>query len=645
MVKTLREILLADKAGFCFGVKRAVDTALNKKEEYKKKIYTLGPLIHNNDVVNLLKSKDIYHVDIEDIDTLQENDVIIIRSHGIGKSVLERLKEKKLNIINATCPYVTNIQNIVNKYYQLGYSILIVGDKNHPEVIGINGWCNNSAIISKGDTNLENLPKKICVVSQTTEKQSNWKKVLNMVIAQCKEIVAFNTICNATEVRQLSAENISKNVDGMVVIGGYNSSNTTKLFEICKNNCENTIHVENANEIPCDFLENKNIKKIGVTAGASTPDWIIKEAMLKMKNEKNISENEMLEYEKYMNDNVELSVGKIIKGEVFKVSEKEAYLTIPGAKNEAYLPISEVTKDENAKLNEIIHVGDNIEGKIIRVKNDDGYIVISRIEIEREEIQKEIKKAFEDGDIIKVKIVEEVKGGVISTYKGIRIFIPASHISLSRVENLSELIGKEVEIKIIEFQKQRAGMKIVGSRREILQEAKTKTEAETWDKLEKDTVVEGIVRRISSFGAFVEIDGVDGLLHISEMSWNRVVSPKEVVKVGDKIKVYVLDLDKENKKLSLSLKKLTENPWVNVIEKYPVGNVVLGKVVRFADFGAFVELEPGVDGLVHISQISKNKIKAPSDVLKIGESVKAEIMEVNEENKRIALSIKAVEEL
>lgn len=637
----MRQILLAKEAGFCFGVKRAVDTALNKKKEYKNKIYTLGPLIHNNDVVNLLEENNIYHIDINGIDNLKEGDVIIIRSHGISKSILEKLHSKKLNVVDATCPYVTKIQMKVKEYYDLGYGILIVGDKDHPEVVGINGWCNNTAIISKGDELLQNLPKKIFVVSQTTEKQCNFDKVLDMVSDKCSEVVALNTICNATEVRQKAANDLSKEVDTMVVIGGYNSSNTTKLYEICKKNCKNTIHVENAGEIPMEFINKAN--KIGITAGASTPDWIIKEAVLKMKNE--VMENEMLQYEAYMNNNMELRVGKVIKGEVFKVSEKEAYLTITGAKNEGLLPIAEVTKDENAKLNEIINVGEMIEAKIISVKNSDGYIVVSRIEIEREGIQKELKSIFENKEEIEVKITNEVKGGVIATYKGIRVFIPASHISLEKVNNLSEYMNKTIKVKIIEFEKQRNGMKIVGSRREILQGEKDKKEEQTWNNLEKDTVVEGIVRRISSFGAFVEVQGVDGLLHISEMSWNKVVSPKEVVKIGETIKVYVLDVDKENKKLALSLKKLQENPWSNVNEKYPVGNVVLGKVVRFADFGAFVELEPGVDGLVHISQISDKKVDRPSSVLKVGQEIKAVILETNEETKRISLSIKAVDEM
>ena len=279
----MRKITLADSAGFCFGVKRAVDTALNMKEKYNNEIYTLGPLIHNTDVVGFLKENSIFPIELDNISRLKENDTIIIRSHGVSEKTLNILKKTDLNVIDATCPYVANIHKKVKKYYDLGYHIIIVGDKNHPEVIGINGWCNDSAVILKSGTELGNISNKVCVVSQTTERQATWEDVLTKVIKSCKEIVAFNTICSATEVRQKSAEELSIKVDAMVVIGGFNSSNTTKLYEICKKNCENTIHVENLLGIPDGFIEDKNVKSIGVTAGASTPDWIIKEAILKMK--------------------------------------------------------------------------------------------------------------------------------------------------------------------------------------------------------------------------------------------------------------------------------------------------------------------------------------------------------------------------
>lgn len=278
------EVILSKNAGFCYGVKRAVDMAISVQEKYKKEIYTLGPLIHNNDVVSYLKTLNISAIEIEDIKNLKKDDIVIIRSHGIPLEIFNKLKEKEVIIIDATCTYVSNIQQKVKKYYDSGYSILIVGDKNHPEVIGINGWCNNSAIITNDSNDIDYLPRKICVVSQTTEKQSRWENVLEKVVKFSKEIVAFNTICSATEVRQKAAYDLSKNVEYMIVIGGKNSSNTTKLFEICKKNCKNTIHIENCKELPSELLNNKDIKKIGITAGASTPDWIINEALNKLSN-------------------------------------------------------------------------------------------------------------------------------------------------------------------------------------------------------------------------------------------------------------------------------------------------------------------------------------------------------------------------
>ncbi|MDU1442177.1 bifunctional 4-hydroxy-3-methylbut-2-enyl diphosphate reductase/30S ribosomal protein S1 [Clostridium cochlearium] len=633
-------IILAKKSGFCYGVKRAVDTCLKLKDKYTdKKIYTLGPLIHNNDVVNFLKKQNIYPIDYENINTLKEGDIIILRSHGVTLETIEKLKEKKLNIIDATCPYVSNIQKKVQKYYEKGYSILIVGDKNHPEVIGINGWCNNSAIICKNAEEIENLPAKICVVSQTTEKKEHWVSVLSKVVNECREIIAFNTICNATEVRQLSAKELSKEVDFMVVIGSKSSSNTTKLYEICKTNCVNTIHVENAGELP-DYISNKYYK-IGVTAGASTPDWIIKEAIFKMSNK---DLNEQLEY---MNNNdIQISIGQEVEGEVVSiVSNSEAYVNI-GYKSDAILPLSEITKESDEDINNFIKKGDIIKGKIIKLGSENKPPVISVIELNREKAYIELKEAFENKEKVVVKVKEDVNGGLISIYKNIiRVFIPASHVELRHVNDLSVYKGQELTVNIIEFEEGRNNTRIVGSRRDLLKEGQLKIEEETWASLEKDTVKEGEVRRLTNFGAFVNIDGVDGLLHVSEISWGRVEKPSDMLKVGDKIKVYIKDIDKENRKLALSIKDLTEDPWKNVDVKYPVGNIVLGTVVRFASFGAFVELEPGVDGLIHISQISHKRIDKVEDELSIGQQVKAKIVEVDGEKKKIGLSIKEVNDI
>lgn len=633
-------ITLAKKSGFCYGVKRAVDICLNIKKDYPNQtIYTLGPLIHNNDVVNFLKSKNIFPIEYENIDTLKEETIIVLRSHGVTLETINKLKEKKLTIIDATCPYVSNIQKKVQKYYKEGYSILIVGDKNHPEVIGINGWCNNSAIIYKRSEEIESLPDKICVVSQTTEKREHWVSVLGKVVNECRQIVAFNTICNATKVRQLSAKNLSKEVDFMIVIGSKSSSNTTKLYEICKKSCSNSIHIENAGELP-DYISNK-YSKIGVTAGASTPDWIIEEAILKMNNK---DLNEQLEYME--NNNLQISIGQEVKGEILTiVNSTEAYVNI-GYKSDAILPLSEITKDNDEYINNFVKIGDIIKGKIIKLGSENRPPVISIIELNRENAHIELREAFKNKEQVIVKVKEAVNGGLISIYKNIvRVFIPASHVELRHVDDLNIYKGCELTVNIIEFEDDRNNTKIVASRRGLLKEEQLKIEEKTWASLEKDIIKEGEVRRLTSFGAFVNIDGVDGLLHVSEISWGRVQNPSDILKVGDKIKVYIKDIDKDKKKLALSIKDLTKDPWDNVDAKYPVGNIVLGTVVRFASFGAFVELEEGVDGLIHISQISHKRVDKVQDELSIGQQVKAKIVEVDGEKRKIGLSIKEVNDI
>ncbi|HBA03533.1 MAG TPA: bifunctional 4-hydroxy-3-methylbut-2-enyl diphosphate reductase/30S ribosomal protein S1 [Clostridium sp.] len=638
----MSEVTLANKAGFCFGVKRAVEETIRLREKYNKDIYTLGPLIHNNDVVKSLEKKGIHSITLEEAYNLKKNDVVVIRSHGVGKNVFDHLRKNNVIIENGTCPYVRNIQQKVEEYYNKGYNIIIVGDDKHPEVIGINGWCNDTAIISKDGENIDAIKSKVCVVSQTTEKQSNWEKVLNRIISLAKEIVAFNTICNATEERQESANKLSKEVDLMIVLGGYNSSNTTKLYDICKKNCENTYHVEKVDSSLLNMIGNENINKIGITAGASTPEYVIEEAISKMKKQNDISQEDMDLYDKYFKDTSNISVGSILEGEVFKVNEKEAYLTI-GTKTEAIVTADEYSRDNETPLNQQIKVGDVIKAKVINRKNSDGLVVLSRTEVLRAEQQQVLKAAFDNGEIINVQVKQEVKGGLVALFEGERVFIPASHIELSRVSDLSKYIGQNFDIKLIEYSRERNRVKIVGSRRELLEKENEVKKATTWASLEKGMVVEGEVKRLTAFGAFVEINGIDGLLHSSEMSWNKVNNPSKLFKVGQIIKVGVLEVDRENNKLALSVKMLSENPWNNINEKYPTGNVVAGKVVRFAPFGAFVELEEGIDGLVHISQISNERVEKIEDVLKIGEIVKAVITQVDAEGKKIGLSIKDLE--
>lgn len=634
----MSEVILAKNAGFCFGVQRAVNEALKIQKEYNKKIYTLGPLIHNNDVVKFLEENNIFSIEFEDIDKLNNGDVIVIRSHGVSEHVLNTLEKKQLTVINATCPFVTNIQKKVKKYSKEGYHIVILGDKNHPEVIGINGWCDDKAIITKDGTFEEEIPQKVCVVAQTTEKMKNWDNTLKN-LSSVKEVLAFNTICAATDVRQRSTNKISKEADGMIVIGGKNSSNTTKLYQIAKENCANTIHIENVKELPMNFIKNNNIKKIGVTAGASTPDWIIREVLDIMNTENNNFEDQL----SLMNElDKRFAIGDEVQGEILSKTRDSILVSLVGYKSDGIIPFTELSaKEDPIELSEKLNVGDLIKAKVIKLKNSDGYVVLSRLEYEREEAFKELEELFTEGTVFEVNIKEAKEQGLVANYKGVRIFVPASQIDIKFTKDKSEYVGKNLEVKLIDFSLKNP-IKVVASRRVLLEDAKNSEDAKAWESFHIGDVVKGEVKRFTNFGAFVEVNGIDGLLHLSQISWNHVKNVSDVLKEGQTVEVKIIDIDKESKKLSLSMKELTAKPWDNAKEKYPEESIVLGKVVRLNDFGAFVELEPGVDGLVHISKISHSRIEHPSEVLKIGQEIKAKILSVDEENKRISLSIKDI---
>lgn len=631
----MKKVILAENAGFCFGVQRAVETSIDIKKKYNKKIYTLGPLIHNSDVVSFLEQNDIYAIDYENINDLQEGDVVIIRSHGIPEAVFNDLKSRGLEVIDATCPFVTNIQKKVKKYSKEGYNIIIVGDENHPEVIGINGWCDNKATITKNGEFSKELSNKICAVSQTTEKKENWDKTLDAINDGTREVLSFNTICSATEVRQKSSDDLSKEVDAMIVIGGKNSSNTTKLYEIAKHNCENTIHIENSNELPKEYINNKNFKKIGITAGASTPDWIIREVINIMQDEKNFNDEQL----KLMNEmDKTFRIGDEIEGEILTISKDGVSVSLVGYKSDGIIPFEELTaKMDPREYAKTLNVGDTIKAKVIKLGN----IVLSRLEYEKEEILNNLEELFKNQTIFPLTISEVKEKGLVGYYNGIRIFVPVSQIDIKFVNDKEIYKGQTLDVKLIDFNKENPS-RVVASRRKVQEEAKEANEEKVLSSLKVGDIVKAEVKRFTNFGAFAEVNGVDGLIHLSQISWNHVKRAEDYLKSGDLIDVKVIELDKENKKLSLSIKEITPEPWKDVTEKYPEGSVVLGKVVRINDFGAFVELEPGVDGLVHISKISHDRINNPADVLSVGQDIKAKILSVDEEQKRISLSMKDV---
>jgi small subunit ribosomal protein S1 len=635
----MSEVILAKNSGFCFGVQRAVDEALKIQKEYNTKIYTLGPLIHNNDVVKFLEENNIFSIEFENIEKLNKGDIIVVRSHGVSEAVLDSLEKRELKVINATCPFVANIQKKVKKYSKEGYHIVILGDKNHPEVIGINGWCDNKAIITKDGTfNEEEIPQRVCLVAQTTEKMKNWETTLKS-LSSVKEVLAFNTICAATDVRQRSTNKISRETDAMIVIGGKNSSNTTKLYQIAKENCNNTIHVENAKDLPINFIKNNNIKKIGVTAGASTPDWIIREVLDIMNTENNNFEDQL----SLMNElDKRFVIGDEVQGEILSKTRDSILVSLVGYKSDGIIPFTELSaKEDPLTFSERLNIGDTIQAKVIKLQNSDGYVVLSRLEYEREEAFKELEKIYAEGSTFEVNVKEAKEKGLVADYKGVRIFIPASQIDIKFTSDKNEYVGKILEVKLIDFSLKNP-VKLVASRRILLEDSKNAVDAKAWESFNLGDVVKGEVKRFTAFGAFVEVNGIDGLLHLSQISWNHIKNVSDVLKEGQIIDVKIIGLDKEVKKLSLSIKELTAKPWDNAKEKYPEESIVLGKVVRLNDFGAFVELEPGVDGLVHISKISHNRIEHPSEVLKVGQEIKAKILSVDEENKRISLSIKDV---
>ena len=482
------------------------------------------------------------------------------------------------------------------------------------------------------------MPSKICAVSQTTEKEENWQNTINNLNSESINLLAYNTICSATEVRQKSAEELSKEVDAMIVIGGKNSSNTTKLYEIANNNCQNTIHIENASELPEDYKNNINFKTIGITAGASTPDWIIKEVINIMQDEMNNQEQIEL-----MNElDKRFVIGDEVEGEILSKTRDEILISLVGYKSDGVIPFKELTGSMDPEvMAEELKVGDKIQAKVIKLQNSDGYVVLSRLEYEKKEALEELEALYKNETIFGLNIDEVKEKGLVSYYKGVRIFIPASQIDVNFVNDKEELKDKVLEVKLIEFSIDKPS-KIIASRRVILEKEYAKKEELAWSKFNIGDIVKGEIKRFTTFGAFAEVDGVDGLIHLSQISWKHVNKPDEVLTKGDIIDVKIIDLDKENKKLSLSIKQLTKEPWTNVSEKYPENSVVLGKVVRINDFGAFIELEPGLDALVHISKISHDRIEHPSEVLTIGEEIKAKILSVDEDKKRISLSIKDI---
>ena len=622
------EVILAKTAGFCFGVKRAVDTVY--KEAGKKNVYTYGPIIHNSEVVNDLKKKGVEVINSrEELEALEEG-TVIIRSHGVAREIYDLIHEKGLELVDATCPFVRKIHKIVEKAGNDGDQVIIVGSEHHPEVQGIKGWCTGEVHIISDAEQFEgiDLNKPTTLVSQTTFNYKKFQDLVEILNKKGYDIGVCNTICNATEERQLEAKSIAKGVDAMVVIGDKQSSNSQKLYEISKKECENTFFVQTLRDLDLKLFESTG--KVGITAGASTPQKIIKEVHASMTEK---SFEELLE-ESF----VTIHNGEVVKGTVIDVKPDEIILNI-GYKADGIITKNEYSNDQSLDLTTVVNVGDTMTVKVLKVNDGEGQVLLTYKRLAAEKGNERLREAFENHEVLKATVTQILGGGICTTVDEVRVFIPASLVSDSYEKDLSKYEGQEIEFVISEFNPRRN--RVIGDRRQLLVAERAEKQKELFAKLHVGDTVEGTVKNVTDFGAFVDLGGVDGLLHISEMSWGRVDNPKKVFHVGDELKVLVKDI--RDTKIALSLKFPETNPWVNAAEDFAVGNVVTGKVARMTDFGAFVELAPGVDALLHVSQISKNHVDKPSDVLSIGQEITAKVVDLNEAEKKISLSMKALE--
>ena len=626
------EVLLAKTAGFCFGVKRAIDMVYDQVE--KGNVYTYGPIIHNEEVIKDLESKGVRIIhSIDDFDQIQGDGIVVIRSHGVEKSIYDKVKEKNMELVDATCPFVKKIHNIVNQDSKDGRKIIIIGDITHPEVQGIRGWCNGEPVVVDSVESAEKLSfgadESISVVSQTTFNHKKFNSIVEIFEKKGYNTIVYNTICNATEERQKEAAFIAKQVDAMIVIGGKNSSNTQKLYEISKKECANTYYIQTL--VDLDLATFESVGRVGITAGASTPNHIIKEVHGSMAEDF----GKLLE-EQFAEEN-KISTGKIVKGTVISVKEDEIILNI-NYKADGIITKNEFSNDPSISLTEKVHEGDEIEAKVIKTNDGEGQVLLSVKRVAAEKANEKLEEAYNNGETLKGVVTQVVNGGLSVAVDEAKVFIPASLVSDTFERDLSKYMNQEIEFKITECNPRKR--RIIGDRKVLVAAKKQELKEALFAKIQVGDRVKGTVKNVTDFGAFIDLGGADGLLHISEMSWGRVDNPKNVFSVGDEVEAIIKDIQGE--KIALSLKFEETNPWVNAAEKYAVGNVVKGKVARMTDFGAFVELEPGVDALLHVSQISRERIEKPSSVLSVGQEIEAQVVDFRLDDHKISLSMKAL---
>ena len=635
----MTKITVAKTAGFCFGVARAVDKAFELAKNGVQAV-TLGPVIHNPQIVERLEEQGIPYV--SSTKEIKDGQTVIIRSHGVPLSVYGELEGKE--VVDCTCPFVLKIHRIVKEQSEMGKTILIAGNKDHPEVQGIKGHCLGEVFTFETEeeleeilTNLkENGENSVAIVAQTTFNKKLWKKFQEKIKKLYTNILIFDTICSATDCRQQEAIEIAQTSDYMVVIGGKESSNTRKLYEICSGYCE-TVLIETKSEL--DKSQILCHSSIGVTAGASTPADIIKEVLNTM-SEIIKEQNEELDFAELLEQslNEKLYTGKRVTGIVTTIAPNEIHVDV-GAKQAGIVPASEISDDPNYNFATEIKKGDEIQLMVLKVNDQEGIVTLSKKRCDAEAGFDEICKAYEEKTVLTGTVTDVVRGGVLVLTNNTKVFVPSSMVSDRRIEDLNTLLKTEVQFRIVEINDKRR--RAVGSIKSVLMDAKKAKQEEFWANVEVGKVYTGEVKSTTSYGAFVDLGGVDGMVHITELSWTRIKSPEEVVKVGDTVEVYIKDIDTEKKKISLGYKKTEDNPWEIFKRDYAVDSVVPVKIVSVATFGAFAQIIPGIDGLIHISQIANKRIDKVADVLKVGDVVDAKILEIDFDKKKVSLSIRA----
>ena len=635
-------VQVAKSAGFCFGVSRAVEL-VEQSAASGKRVVTLGPIIHNRHVVDKFDALGVKV--IGSAEDAEPDMTVIIRSHGVTKAVIDALETRGVEIIDATCPFVKRIHGIVARAEDEGRLPVIIGTRSHPEVEGIGGWCGDCRIFESPEELEEwansgkvGADTPLCMVSQTTSTEALWKKCCNFAKKQFTNLRIFDTICRATEDRQGEAAILSRSCQAMVVVGDPTSSNTGRLAMICREHCSRVALVDNAAELDPAFFQ--GVTNVGITAGASTPAWIIKEVNKTMSEITNVEAVQEENFAELLEQSIKtLNTGDKVIGIVTGIGNTEVQVDL-GTKHAGYIPYDEVSTDPSVKPEDILKVGDEIEVFVVRVNDQEGTVQLSKKKLDGMKVWDEMATYVDEKTTVEGVITEDNKGGLVANVKGVRVFIPASQSGIAKGGDMSSLKGQTVKLKITEVN--RARRRVIGSIRAVASEERKANREKIWAEIEVGAKYHGVVKSLTSYGAFVDIGGVDGMVHVSELSWNRIKTPADVVKVGDEIDVYVISFDTEKHKISLGYKTAEMNPWNQFMSKFAVGDVVDAKIVKLMTFGAFAEIIPGVDGLIHISQIADRRIGKPEDVLSEGQDVQVKITDVDAENKRISLSIRAL---